>query len=194
MAVGLPTEEEVYAMDREVEEEALREVFSKYDADGSGAISRDELRAAARDFNLASTDDELDALIAKVDTDGDGEISFDEFVNAKIAKVIEVDSVGRLLELVSGGGKGPAPVTLVEFHAPFCRTCRNMRGRFAKLPGRRPDAQFLSVDVKKQRPIADELGIKDVPSYVLFKNGERKGQWKGAFRVDQLEEFLNTDG
>ena len=36
-----------------------------------------------------------------------------------------------------------------------------------------------------------ELGIKDVPSYVLFKDGERRGQWKGAFRVDQLETFLD---
>jgi len=47
------------------------------------------------------------------------------------------------------------------------------------------------VDVKKQRAVADELGIKDVPSYVLYKGGERCGQWKGAYKVEQLEEFLN---
>jgi len=186
MPVGLPSEDEVYAMDKMAEEEALKEVFDKYDVDGSGDISRDELREAAKDFKLANTEAELEALIAKVDTDGDGRISFDEFVNSKIAKVIEVDSISTLRELVASGG-----VTLVEFHAPFCRTCRNMRARFAKLPGRRPDAQYLSVDVKKQRAVADELGIKDVPSYVLFKAGERSGQWKGAYKVDQLEEFLN---
>jgi thioredoxin-like negative regulator of GroEL len=66
------------------------------------------------------------------------------------------------------------------------------RGRFAKLPGRRPDAQFLSVDVKKQRAVADELGIKDVPAYVVFKGGEKCGQYKGAFRVDQMEAWLDV--
>ena len=185
--VGLPSEEEVYAMDAAAETEALKEVFDKYDADGSGDISREELRAAAQDFRLASSEAELDDLIAKVDTDGDGKISFEEFQAAKIAKVIEVESMGQLLEAVSQGA-----TTLVEFHAPFCRTCRGMRGRFAKLPGRRPDAQFLSVDVKKHRALADELDIKDVPSYLLYKKGQRRGQWKGAFRLDALENFLQT--
>ncbi len=111
-------------MDKAAEEEALKEVFAKYDVDGSGDISREELRSAARDYKLASTDAELDALLAMIDTDGDGRISFQEFItNSSIAKVLEIDSVGRLLELVTKKN------TVVEFHAPFCRTCRNMRGR-----------------------------------------------------------------
>ena len=82
----------------------------KYDADGSGDISREELRAAAQDFRLASSEAELDDLIAKVD--GDGKISFEEFQAAKIVKVIQVESMGQLLEAVSQGA-----TTLVRLHA-----------------------------------------------------------------------------
>jgi thiol-disulfide isomerase/thioredoxin len=187
LPVGLPSEDEVYRLDKEAEDEALKEIFDRYDADGSGKIDREEMRAAAQELRLGVTDDELDSLVKKLDLNGDGQISFDEFKQSNIARVLEIDSMDRLKELTAAG----SPPTLIEFHAPFCRTCRNMRGRFARLPGLRPHAQFLSVDVKKQRALADELGIKDVPSYVLFKDGERRGQWKGAFRVDQLENFLD---
>ena len=187
--LGLPSEEEVYAMDMAAEDAALKEIFDRYDADGSGKIDKEEMRAAAQEFKLAATDDELESLVKKVDLDGDGEISFTEFKQANIARVLEIESIDRLNELTAAG----RPPALIEFHAPFCRTCRNMRGRFAKMPGRRPNAQFLSVDVKKQRAIADELGVKDVPSYVLFKDGEKRGQWKGAFRVDQLETFVDVE-
>lgn len=59
----------------ELTEEELREAFSQFDEDGSGAISPDELRQILSSSNLS--EEQVDQLIIDADTDGDGEIDFD---------------------------------------------------------------------------------------------------------------------
>lgn len=55
--------------------EKLKSAFKMFDKDGSGTISKDEIKEA-----LGSTDDEVvSKIIAEVDVDGDGEITFEEF-------------------------------------------------------------------------------------------------------------------
>ena len=75
----------------------LHDLFSIYDADGSGEISRDEMEAAllavselagaaaggsaiAQAAAKQKVKDQAAKMMASVDTSGDGEISFDEFV------------------------------------------------------------------------------------------------------------------
>jgi len=60
-------------------EEDLRDAFNMFDADRSGYIDRDEVRALMKKLAQTLTEDEIDAIMEEVDTDGDGEISFDEF-------------------------------------------------------------------------------------------------------------------
>ena len=53
----------------------LRAVFDKCDADGSGAITIDELRGAMEAFFGGELgDDDLAVLMRELDTDGNGEI------------------------------------------------------------------------------------------------------------------------
>jgi len=60
-------------------EEDLRDAFNMFDADRSGFIDRDEVRALMKKLAQTLTEDEIDAIMEEVDTDGDGEISFQEF-------------------------------------------------------------------------------------------------------------------
>lgn len=60
-------------------EEDLRDAFNMFDADRSGFIDRDEVRALMKKLAQTLTEDEIGAIMDEVDTDGDGEISFDEF-------------------------------------------------------------------------------------------------------------------
>ncbi|OQR89845.1 serine/threonine-protein phosphatase [Achlya hypogyna] len=62
----------------------LRAAFRLFDADKSGAISRDEFRAGISTFNAILdhplSEDQVEALLAHLDTNGDGYISYAEFL------------------------------------------------------------------------------------------------------------------
>ena len=60
-------------------EEEMARVFRKFDSNGDGQISRQELAALFESLGHAPTDDELDRMMAEADADGDGCISLDEF-------------------------------------------------------------------------------------------------------------------
>ncbi|KAL7546729.1 hypothetical protein ACHAWF_016263 [Thalassiosira exigua] len=57
----------------------LRDAFKVFDADGSGTISRSELKKLMKNLGQKLSDEELDAMMDEVDTDGNGEIDFQEF-------------------------------------------------------------------------------------------------------------------
>jgi nitroreductase len=61
------------------EQERAREVFSQFDANGSGTISSGELADMLRVLDIEATDEESDALFKYLDEDGDDEVCFDEF-------------------------------------------------------------------------------------------------------------------
>ena len=61
-------------------EKELKEVFTVFDQDGSGTISRQELRAALSMLGEKLTDEEVEEAIKFADTSGDGEIEYDEFI------------------------------------------------------------------------------------------------------------------
>ncbi|KAH7316388.1 hypothetical protein B0J17DRAFT_687221 [Rhizoctonia solani] len=57
----------------------LRDVFERFDRDGSGTIERAELGRAVALLGDKLTDQELAMIMHEVDTDGDGRVSFEEF-------------------------------------------------------------------------------------------------------------------
>jgi len=57
----------------------LKDAFAVFDADGSGTISRSELKKLMKSLGQKLSDAELDAMMDEVDTDGNGEIDFKEF-------------------------------------------------------------------------------------------------------------------
>lgn len=78
-------------------------IFQQFDADGSSAISPDELRELLLAAGEAMDDAELTSVIRQADTDHDGQIDFEEFVALMRARK-------RLLRVANtmGFGAGPA--------------------------------------------------------------------------------------
>ena len=64
---------------KEDPDKELKDAFKVFDADGSGTISRDELKKLMKRLGQNLTDSELDAMMDEVDTDKSGEIDFKEF-------------------------------------------------------------------------------------------------------------------
>merc|ERR1711988_1462294 len=61
-------------------EEIIMEAFKIFDADGSGALSHEEMREVLQKLGEKMDDDEIQDLITAVDQDGDGEVDLKEFL------------------------------------------------------------------------------------------------------------------
>merc|ERR1711934_737111 len=70
----------------------IREAFSLFDGDASGAIDVRELKAAMRALGFEVKNDELKKMITDVDNDGNGTIEFGEFLGMMTAKTGEKDT------------------------------------------------------------------------------------------------------
>jgi hypothetical protein len=58
----------------------FKEVFTAFDADGSGAIDASELKVVLKQFGQDLTTAEVNLIIEEVDDDNDGEIDWEEFL------------------------------------------------------------------------------------------------------------------
>ena len=74
----------------------LKDAFAVFDADGSGTISRSELKKLMKSLGQKLSDAELDAMMDEVDTDGNGEIDFKEF-KSMMVRIPELFFVSALL-------------------------------------------------------------------------------------------------
>ncbi|KAI7774127.1 calmodulin [Diaporthe eres] len=61
-------------------EQELREAFKVFDRDGTGTISKDELRQVMKSIGESLTEAEIDEMLHFADSDGSGTIDFNEFV------------------------------------------------------------------------------------------------------------------
>src|SRR5690606_15868983 len=93
--------------------EAAKAEFQRFDADGDGLLTADEIRKANLALGgLGATEAEIEAFIAAADRDGDGRITLDEFAGlvggGKCEKTCTPPSPGRhraFPRVVEGGGR-----------------------------------------------------------------------------------------
>merc|ERR1711918_219102 len=76
--------------DEQIDE--IREAFSLFDNDASGAIDVRELKAAMRALGFEIKNDELKKMVTDIDNDGSGTIEFVEFLAMMTGKMGEKDT------------------------------------------------------------------------------------------------------
>jgi thioredoxin 1 len=82
--------------------------------------------------------------------------------------------------------------TLVDFFAVWCNPCKMMSpviDQMVKEIG--DDANILKIDVDQNRELAIKYGIRGVPTFIVFKNGEPVWRQSGAISKNILEEKIN---
>ena len=79
------------------------------------------------------------------------------------------------------------PMVLVDFHATWCGPCKMLSpiiARVAKKVGN--GVRIVKVDVDKNQPLATALGVRGVPTLILYKNGEPVWRQSGVVQEREL--------
>jgi thioredoxin 1/putative thioredoxin len=80
---------------------------------------------------------------------------------------------------------------LVEFSAEWCAPCKLVAPELKALAGDLADkAKIVTVDIDRSPMLARQLGVKSVPTFVVFHPGRPVGGKVGALRRPQMRELL----
>lgn len=116
------------------------------------------------------------------------------FKRYKMIKNLEVTpNSDKLVELTDGNFKKVIQkgVTLVDFWAPWCMPCKiqgPVVNELADLMHEKATISKLNIDDNKR--VAGELGIRSIPTIIIFKNGKPVKKLVGVKSLNVLKKSV----
>ena len=71
-------------------------------------------------------------------------------------------------------------VMIIDCFATWCGPCKVIAPRVVDLSHAHTSARFYKIDVDELPEVAQELGVRAMPTFYVFKDGDKKGNVVGA--------------
>ncbi|KAI0277597.1 thioredoxin [Russula aff. rugulosa BPL654] len=71
-------------------------------------------------------------------------------------------------------------VVVIDFWATWCGPCRFISPVLEKMSETNTGIEFRKVDVDEQPDISQEVGIRAMPTFIVFKDGKKINELVGA--------------
>ncbi len=82
---------------------------------------------------------------------------------------------------------------LVDFHATWCGPCKMMEPVIKELKSKFGDKlSVIKIDIDKNQELAGKLGVRGVPTFILYKSGKPVWRESGARPIHELESAVNS--
>ncbi|KAK9464300.1 thioredoxin-like protein [Lipomyces arxii] len=75
---------------------------------------------------------------------------------------------------------GEDKLVVIDFYATWCGPCKVIAPKVHSFSEEFSDADFYKVDVDEVAAIASEVGIRAMPTFMLFKSGQKVKEIVGA--------------
>lgn len=104
-------------------------------------------------------------------------------------EVREVESPEQFEELIQSN---EFTATIVDFTASWCPPCRAIKPIFEEMATRYTDIQFLKVDVDELKSVARDAKIYAMPTFIIYRGGERTNESIRGADKEALRALLNS--
>jgi len=84
----------------------------------------------------------------------------------------------------------PEGTLIIDFWAPWCGPCRNFAPVFEKAAERHPDITFAKINTDAEQELAGALGIRSIPTLMVFREQVMLFSQAGALSAGQFEELI----
>ena len=85
------------------------------------------------------------------------------------------------------------PTVLVDFYADWCGPCKMMVPVFKELKSAMGDKlKIVKIDTEKNQQLSANMGIRSIPTMVLYKNGQLVWQQPGAMPLQDLKNKIES--
>ncbi len=104
-------------------------------------------------------------------------------------KAIEVDS--KTFNKISR--KSSLPV-IIDFWAPWCGPCKSFTPTYNQAAKQlKSEYILIKVNTEQEQQLSGQLGIRSIPTLMVFKNGKESNRMSGAMQLPQLIQWIRSN-